>query len=197
VCFLVHLIGHSIGGWLGLLYAHRYQERVKSLTLLAVAPEQAMDWQERYYTLLQGFPCSRETILMHMVYYLFGYQSQAKIPKLIQILEQDLLLSPSPHNLLHPINIPAVKISVPLLVCGSSDDIVVDPYQLHEWKSLLNEGDRLWECPQGRHFFHYFYPLLVCEQILNFYHTLSHQDSQWNCKHIANAQIQLLVDENS
>lgn len=32
----LHLIGHSTGGLLGLLYARKHPERVKSLTLLAV-----------------------------------------------------------------------------------------------------------------------------------------------------------------
>ncbi|MHC5746903.1 MAG: alpha/beta fold hydrolase [Nostoc sp.] len=45
----VHLIGHSIGGLVGLLYTHKYPEKVKSLTLLAVGADAALDWQAHYY----------------------------------------------------------------------------------------------------------------------------------------------------
>jgi len=41
---------------------------------------------------------------------------------------------------------------VPLMVCGSKDDIIVEP-DAAGWQPHLKEGDRLWECPQGRHFF--------------------------------------------
>jgi pimeloyl-ACP methyl ester carboxylesterase len=34
LCQPIHLIGHSIGGLLGLLYTQQYPETVKSLTLL-------------------------------------------------------------------------------------------------------------------------------------------------------------------
>jgi|GEM_PF-2838428 len=45
----LHLLGHSTGGLLGLLYAHRYPERVRSLTLLSVGVHPAIDWQAHYY----------------------------------------------------------------------------------------------------------------------------------------------------
>jgi pimeloyl-ACP methyl ester carboxylesterase len=45
----IHLIGHSTGGLIGLLYARKYPERVKSLTLLAVGANPAIDWQVHYY----------------------------------------------------------------------------------------------------------------------------------------------------
>jgi pimeloyl-ACP methyl ester carboxylesterase len=43
----IHLIGHSTGGALGLLYARKYPERVKSLTILGVGVNPAIDWQAR------------------------------------------------------------------------------------------------------------------------------------------------------
>lgn len=165
----LHLIGHSISGLLGLLYAQRYPERVKSLTLLAVAPQSALDWQAHYYALLEALPCSREMILTQMIYNLFGYQCKTKVQYLIQILEQDLLLSPSSHSLFYQWNITVQSVSVPLLVCGSRNDMVISPCQLNRWRTCLNKGDRLWKCSKGRHFFHYFYPQEVGEQIVDFY----------------------------
>lgn len=164
----IHFIGHSISGFLGLLYAQRYPERVKSLTLLGVAPLSALDWQAHYYTLFETLPCSRETILTQMVYSLFGHQCKKKVQSLLQILEEDLLLSPSSYSLFGQSSITVESVSVPLLVCGSSNDIVVDPCQLNQWQTYLNKGDRIWECPKGRHFFHYFYPQDVGEQIFKF-----------------------------
>ncbi|ACK71284.1 conserved hypothetical protein [Gloeothece citriformis PCC 7424] len=164
----VDLIGHSLSGFLGLLYAQRYPERVKSLTLLAVAPRSALDWQAHYYALFETIPCSRQTILTQMVYNLFGYQCKKKIPSFIEILEQDLLSSPSTYSLFCQSNLTFQSVSVPLFVCGSRDDMVVDPYQFKGWQTFLNRGDRLWQCPKGRHFFHYYYPQDVGEQILQF-----------------------------
>lgn len=82
----VHLIGHSTAGLLGLLYARQHPERVRSLTLLAVGANPAVDWQAHYYIQRQ-----------------------------------------------------------------------------------LVECDRLWQCQQGSHFFHLFYPQTVGQVILEFW----------------------------
>jgi pimeloyl-ACP methyl ester carboxylesterase len=41
----LHLMGHSTGGLVGLLYARQYPQRVKSLTLLGVGVNPALDWK--------------------------------------------------------------------------------------------------------------------------------------------------------
>lgn len=84
----VHLIGHSTGGLLGLLYTRQYPENVKSLTLLAVGADAAVDWQAHYYTHLPFL--SRQKILTAMVYNLFGNQKQHTVKRLESILERDL-----------------------------------------------------------------------------------------------------------
>ncbi|MBW4612617.1 MAG: hypothetical protein KME21_04940 [Desmonostoc vinosum HA7617-LM4] len=58
------------------------------------------------------------------------------------------------------------------MVCGSNDDIIVETDTLQAWKPYLKKCDRLWSCMEGRHFFHFFYPELVAEQILSFYSSL-------------------------
>jgi len=42
------------------------------------------------------------------------------------------------------------------MICGSKDDILSTPTNCWGWQAWLKEGDRLWSCPQGRHFFHYY-----------------------------------------
>ncbi|MHC5733019.1 MAG: alpha/beta fold hydrolase, partial [Nostoc sp.] len=77
----MHLIGHSTGGLLGLLYTRRYPEKVKSLTLLAVGADAALDWQAHYYTHRPFL--SRQKILTTMVYNLFGYQNEDTVKRLV------------------------------------------------------------------------------------------------------------------
>lgn len=169
----LHLIGHSTSGWLGMMYAYRYPERVKSLTLLAVGANLATDWQAHYYAMLKCLPCDRRIILTQLVYSLWGRQSQFKTELLINLLEQDLLLSPSPNTLVKQLSISPNIISVPLLICGSRDDIVISSYQLNAWKPWLKSGDMLWESSQGKHFFHYTNAQSVSDQINQFWQSLS------------------------
>jgi pimeloyl-ACP methyl ester carboxylesterase len=169
----VHLLGHGTGGLLGLLYARQHPQRVKSLTLLAVGARPAVDWQAHYYAMSHLLPCSRQTILAKMVHNMFGFQERGSTQGLIELLEKDLNASPSPHSLYRLAAIAQGGVSVPLFVCGSKDDLIVDPNMLQEWKPWMKEGDRLWECPHGHHFFHYFHPQLVGRQILKFWQSLS------------------------
>lgn len=171
----VHLVGHSIGGLLGLLYTRKYPEKVKSLTLLAVGVDAGVDWQAHYYVHRPFL--SRQKTLNSFVYNLFGYQKEHTIKRLMRILEEDLNCSLSPHSLFQRLSIPPEAVPVPFMVCGSMNDIIVDTDALHGWQPYLKEGDRLCECPQGRHFFHFFQPQLVAEQILNFWQSLHPLDS--------------------
>ncbi|MGF1495013.1 MAG: alpha/beta fold hydrolase [Microcoleaceae cyanobacterium] len=168
----VHLLGHNMGGLLGLLYARRYPQQVKSLTLLAVGANPAITWQAHYYTLLELLVCDRRMLLHQMVHQLFGSPSPSVVQNLVRSLEQDLEQSPSLHSLLKRGHVSAGGAAVPMLVCGSKDDAVVDPTQIKRWKQWLKPSDRLWLCPGGRHFFHYIYAELVAEQIIGFWDRL-------------------------
>jgi pimeloyl-ACP methyl ester carboxylesterase len=55
------------------------------------------------------------------------------------------------------------------MVCGSEDDAVVDPVQIQGWQPWLKPGDRLWQCPGGRHFFHAAHPDVVAQEVLKFW----------------------------
>lgn len=169
----IHLIGHGMSGLVALLYARQHPERVKSLTLLAVGVQPAIDWQSHYYAMCHLLPCTRQVILAKMVHNLFGHQEKYSTQALIGLLEQDLNTSPSPHSLYQQTTIPPDEVNVPLMVCGSKDDLIVDPTALKGWQAWLKEGDRIWECPTGHHFFHYYQPQLVGRQILKFWQSQS------------------------
>ena len=175
----VHLLGHSTGGLLGLLYARRYPETVKSLTLLAVGVRATVDWQAHYYVHRQLL--SRQKILTAMVYNLFGYQDERTVESIANLLERDLDCSLSPHSLFQRLGMPLGGVPVPLMVCGSKNDIVVEPDNLQGLQPHLKEGDRLWTCLEGKHFFHFFQPQSVGEQILNFWKFLRQSDFLCSC----------------
>lgn len=167
----IHLIGHGISGLLALLYAQRQPQRVRSLTLLSVGAYPAVDWQMHYYAQRNLLPCSRQVILTRMVESLFGNSPKPMIRALVKVLGQDLDCSLSPHSLIKQVSLPPIQVSLPLLVCGSVDDVIVDPQQLRSWQQFFSEDAeaRLWVCPGGRYFFHYFYPQQVADEILRFW----------------------------
>ena len=166
----VHLVGHGTAGLLGLLYARQYSDRLKSLTLLAVGADAAIDWQAHYYRHRPFL--SRQKLLAAMAYNLFGYQDEPILQWLTSLLEEDLDCSLSPHSLFHQLKVPVSGVLMPLLVCGSQDDIIVEPAALKAWKPWMKEDDRLWTCPEGQHFFHFSQAELVAEQLLSFWASL-------------------------
>lgn len=166
----IHLIGHGLGGWLGLLYSRRFPAKVQSLTLLSVGVDPALDWQAYYYSLYKHLRCPKHIILEQMVYNLFGDQNKTMTRYLLEVLRRDLLSSPSPHSLYQQINGEKGGVDVPLFVCGSEDDLVVSPTAIKSWNCYFQSGqDQVWLIPYGHHFFHYFYPSVVAPQILKFW----------------------------
>lgn len=170
----IHLLGHGTGGLLGLLYARQYPERVRSLTLLSVGVNPAVDWQSHYYAQRRVLRCPQQMILRLTVDALFCCPPKDTAAFLIQVLEQDLYHSLSPHSLVRSMSLLPVSVEVPLLVCGSVDDSVIDPNQLQGWQQYLHHpASRIWVCPGGRYFFHCFYPEQVKEQIIQFWQSIS------------------------
>lgn len=165
----IHLIGHSTSGLIGLMYARRYPEKVSSLGLLAVGLPSNINWQAHYYTHLSAFSWSREQILTQMVSDMLGLPNQSLNQKFVPYFDDDLACSPCPHSLFTMNNFRDEGVEVPLLLCSSKTDFVVSPILMRRWSKFLKKGDRLWECKDGRHFFHHFYPEQVGEEILNFW----------------------------
>ncbi|NJL02158.1 MAG: alpha/beta hydrolase [Spirulinaceae cyanobacterium SM2_1_0] len=166
------LLAHGTSGWLALLYARRHPERVRSLTLLAVGAHAASDWHAHYYARLQLLPCPRQVVLRQMVKGLFGNCCPHGERELIALLERDLRTALSPHTLYEHQRLPPAPVAMPLLICGSRDDIIAAPNDLNDWQPWLKSGDVQWCCPGGRHFFHHVCPHLVARQIVSFWQAI-------------------------
>ncbi|WP_299407317.1 alpha/beta hydrolase [Acaryochloris sp. IP29b_bin.148] len=165
----IHLVGHGTGGLVSLLYARQCPQNIRSLTLLGVGAVATLDWMAHYYFHLQFVPYNRRQMLTQIVPDLFGDQQPTVTCYLSRLLEKDMMVSPSPHSLFQRCHLPPGGVSAPLLVCGSQNDPVVDSQALNEWQSWMKDCDRIWQCAEGHHFFHCFYPQLVAEQILDFW----------------------------
>ncbi|MBE9207659.1 alpha/beta fold hydrolase [Nostoc sp. LEGE 06077] len=167
----VNLAGHGAGGAIALTYARRYPEKVRSLIILAVAPQAANTWHVHYYLQRQFFPISREQVLANSVRHLFGEQPHNTTKKLIAVLNRDLDQTPLSHSLFKLIELPQGGVSMPMMICGSKNDPIVNSSVLKKWLNNLKPEDDLWEFSKGHHFFHYFYPQPVGEQMLKFWQT--------------------------
>jgi pimeloyl-ACP methyl ester carboxylesterase len=178
----IHLIGHSTSGLIGLIYARHYPEKVRSLGLLAVGLPSAINWQAHYYKHLAAFPWTRQQVLTQMVGDMLGLKNQPTPQKFISYFEYDLAFSPSPHSLLKKVDLSDRPVEVPLLICSSKTDFVVSPLAARRWFEFMKQGDRLWECPDGRHFFHHFYPQQVGEEILHFWQSLYRKKTIFNLR---------------
>jgi len=169
----VHLLGHGISGYLGLLYARKYTYQVKSLTLIAVGVSPSISWQSQYYCHRLFFPATdRHTLLIQMAYHLFGYRDPDILERLAVLMSGDLDYSLSPHSLFEQISATVRTCSVPLFICGSEDDFVINKPSMEDWKPLLKVSDRLCVIPHGRHFFHYFHAQEVGYKIIKFWRDL-------------------------
>jgi pimeloyl-ACP methyl ester carboxylesterase len=168
----VHLIGHGLSGMVAYLFACHYPQRVRSLTLLAVGGQPAATWHAHFYVQRQMLCCSREQLLVRTAQSLLPASEQWRVCSLSCALAKDLDTSPIPHSLFQVMTIPVQKVLVPMLVCGSEDDPIVDPVSLERWRNELKPGDQIWSCPGGRHFFHHSFPSLVNLKIMDFWQEL-------------------------
>ncbi len=166
----IHLIGHGVSGIVGLIYARRHPERVASLTLLSVGALPAVNWQAHYYALRQLLPCSREIILGQMTRLLFGQQSIGFTKALAQLLARDLDSNLTLHSLAHHTEVSSGGVAVPLLVCTGAIDSIVCTQKQMLWHDWMKPTDRLWICPEGNHFFHFYHFKAVAEVISEHWH---------------------------
>ncbi len=171
----IDLIGHGTGGLLGLLYARKYPWKVKSLTLLGVGCNPAIDWQSHYYQMRKLLPCSQEMLLARMVQMMFGHQSRTHVIDLVNLLQQDLYTAPTAHSLYQLERVDSGGVSVPMMVCGSDNDGIVDRPALDGWADYLKDDDVLWTNPLGHHFFHYFFPEQTGREIIKFWQRVNAQ----------------------
>ena len=93
-----------------------------------------------------------------MVGDMLGLENQSINPRFISFFKNDLACSVCPHSLFRMSNSGDEGGEVPLLICSRKTEFVVSPIVMHRWSKFLKKGFRLWECQEGRHFFHDFYP---------------------------------------
>lgn len=165
----VHLMGHSTSGLLALLYAKKYPAQVKSLSLLSVGAYPALDWQAYYYSQMDFLRYSRYFLLCRIANHLIECRSIRQTRTMVNILEEDLSCSISPHSLYRRLVILPNTVSVPLFVATGADDVVVNADLFSGWNQWHKEGDRLWLCPKGKYFFHYEYPESVAMHLEDFW----------------------------
>ena len=165
----IHLIGHGLGGALGLLYARLHPVQVQSLTLLSVGVNPAVGWHAHYYALRNHLPCDRQMVLMQMASTLFGCRNAVRMSGLAKVLEKVLDSELAPHALTEHQGFSPGGVDIPLLVCRGAHDVIVDPNAHSHWQPWLNTGDRLWTCPEGRHFFHYTHAPQTSPIVLDFW----------------------------
>ncbi len=84
---------------------------------------------------------------------------------LTRVLDAEL----APHSLIARHALTLAPVATPLLVCHGTQDVILDPNAQIKWNSVFKPGDRRWQCPAGRHFFHYEYPELTGQAILQFW----------------------------
>ena len=168
----VHLIGHGIGGTIALGYARLYPAQIASLVLLSVAVQPGINWHSYYYTQLRCLPSSRDCILRSITLNLFPYSCCSHIHGLVERLKQDLLESPSNHSLFQLNILAEGAVEMPLMICGSQDDPVVTTSSLSGWTHYFKSSDRIWQAPEGGHFFHHFRSDLLSHQIQHFWQKL-------------------------
>lgn len=176
----IHLVGHSTCGLLGLLYAQKYPDKVQSLVVLGVGTNYSLDWINYYYQLRANFDCSQSIVLAKLAYALFGYHNQYYQKAFIKLLEKALLYSLSPHTLYQRFYYSIEQINSPLMICGNSNDQIINWEEIEDWKYHLKTEDMLCYVSQGEHFFHYFQPYLVGDKIISFWNTLSQEKEDNN-----------------
>ncbi len=165
----VNLIGHGIGGIIALMLARQYPAFVKSLTLLSVAAQPAKTWHVNYYQQRQIYTLSKAEALFNTLNNVFRNKYPCCLHNLIDNFDRDLDNLPLMHSFIKIQSLPSGGVLMPIMVCGGQIDMILDYSDFHEWKKYLHSDDILWKCPQGGHFFHYFYPEIVKEQILYFW----------------------------
>ncbi|NEQ46693.1 MAG: alpha/beta hydrolase [Leptolyngbya sp. SIOISBB] len=165
----IHLLGHGLSGVLAMLYARQYPAKVQSLTLLSVGAEPEISWPSHYYALRNLLPCSRTIVLKQMVRLLFGPQSAKRTARYIRTLTRVLDTELALHSLISRTALILGRVEMPLLVCQGEQDVILDANTQVQWNPVLKSGDRVWRCPEGRHFFHYEHPESTSQAILQFW----------------------------
>lgn len=166
----IHLIGHGMGGILAWRVARRLPGRVRSVTMLGVGPIPAINWQTYWMMMRHRSLCSGGQVMAHLVRLLVGPQRLPQARDWMRLLEQELATSLPPIAFLH--STPLAQdhpLSMPVLIGGGAEDLLVSSAQMGRWRAYLKPQDRAWICPGGPHFFHITAPQRVSDQVVRFW----------------------------
>ncbi|WP_114994346.1 alpha/beta fold hydrolase [Synechococcus sp. UW179A] len=152
----MHLVGHGISGTVACLFAEKYPDLVKSLTLLSVDTLSANHWSSHYLDMRSQLPTSRQAILSHLSSLLFSSNNSRSteiVPCLLakcldtEFIQGSIVNQQTIKNLQTP--------EVPTLVLNGEFDFVVDINSHDRWSETLKSGDRYVCMKNGRHFFQF------------------------------------------
>ncbi|MEM8605295.1 MAG: alpha/beta hydrolase [Cyanobacteria bacterium P01_H01_bin.121] len=168
----LHLLGHGISGTVALLYAQRYPQHVRSLTLLAVGQSPGVTWHSHYYAMRELLPCDRHVLLSHLARMMLGNFCPHVINGFAKLLELDLDEGFAPHSLAGITSIDAQSVEPPVLVCYGQHDLILSPQNYTTTDCWLKPTDQIWQCPEGKHFFHFAAPEQVAKRIYDYWQNL-------------------------
>ena len=161
-----HLIAHGLSGSIACLFAQRYPNLIRSLTVLSVDTQSCNHWTNHYLTMRSQLPCSRSQILSHLASALLKTDHVHVNSALSQLLEKCLDSDFISGSVVGQQSIDSLTPpDVPMLILNGEYDFVVDSGSLHRWRSVLKSGDYVDLIPQGRHFFQFSHAALVVEKI--------------------------------
>ena len=71
---------------------------------------------------------------------------------------------------------------MPMMVCGSNNDGIVERSALQGWSDYLKDDDLLWTTPGDHHFFHYFFAEYTGRKIVEFWQNVKLRSLQVSYK---------------
>ena len=153
----MHLVGHGISGTVACLFAEKYPDLVKSLTLLSVDTLSANHWSSHYLDMRSQLPSSRQAILRHLSSLLFSHQNPRAVEVLPCLLAKCLDNEFTQGSIVNQQHIPDLNSpkEVPTFVLNGESDFVVDTNSRDRWSKSLKSGDRFVCMEKGRHFFQF------------------------------------------
>ena len=164
-----HDVAHGLSGTIASFFARLFPTLFGSLTLISDDPISTNLWSSHYLEMRRKLPCSRSSILSHIVPLLFDKQFNQTNLALSGFFEKCLDSDFLPGSIASYSLLPNLSaIDIPMSVINGSDDFVVDQNSSLRWQPHLKSGDRFYSLPGGHHFSHFTQPRLYGNLINSF-----------------------------
>jgi pimeloyl-ACP methyl ester carboxylesterase len=161
-----HVVAHGLSGTIASLFAHQFPKLFRSLTLISVDPISTNQWSSHYLEMRRKLPCSRSSILNHILPLLFDKEFNKTNLALSGLFEKCLDSDFIPGSIASHTFLPNLSsIDIPLSVINGSHDFVVDHNSGLRWRPYLKNGDRFYSLQGGHHFSHFSQPQLFANLI--------------------------------